>query len=82
MPNAVLFDVTLHCLHVYHVILHCLQVYCVILLYRLKTLVSLPLGVAVSSLTVTPGNTHILIGLRDGKLIIVGARRACGGQVK
>ena len=40
----------------------------------------MPLHVGVSCLAVTTGQTHILVGLEDGKLIVVGTDRNC--QVK
>ncbi|KAJ8319878.1 hypothetical protein KUTeg_001465 [Tegillarca granosa] len=40
----------------------------------LKNLTALPLHVPVHSLSVTNNNSHILAGLRDGKLIIVGVK--------
>uniref|UniRef100_A0A674B7R4 Neurobeachin-like protein 2 n=1 Tax=Salmo trutta TaxID=8032 RepID=A0A674B7R4_SALTR len=42
-------------------------------LYSLALAVSLPLKVAVRSVSVTRESSHILVGLQDGKLIVVGA---------
>ena len=49
-------------------------------LHELRTVTSMPLHVGVSCLAVTTGQTHILVGLDDGKLIVVGTDRNC--QVK
>lgn len=43
-------------------------------LFALKPLTALQLLVPIQCLTVTHGNSHILVGLRDGKLIIVGVK--------
>ncbi|XP_067686159.1 neurobeachin-like protein 1 [Haliotis asinina] len=43
-------------------------------LFGLKNLTTLQLLVPIQCLTVTNGNSHILAGLRDGKLIIVGTK--------
>lgn len=43
-------------------------------LFGLKPLSALQLLVPIQCLTVTNGNSHILVGLRDGKLIIVGIK--------
>ncbi|XP_045552936.1 neurobeachin-like protein 2 isoform X4 [Salmo salar] len=42
-------------------------------LYSLALAVALPLKVAVRSVSVTRESSHILVGLQDGKLIVVGA---------
>lgn len=39
---------------------------------RLKHVVTMPLHAPVRCLSITPGNTHLLAGLADGKLIIIG----------
>jgi len=49
-------------------------------LHELRTITTMPLHVGVSCLAVTTGQTHILVGLEDGKLIVVGTDRNC--QVK
>lgn len=41
---------------------------------RLKPLAALQLLVPIQCLTITNGNSHILVGLHDGKLIIVGVK--------
>ncbi|XP_064646322.1 neurobeachin-like protein 1 isoform X2 [Lineus longissimus] len=46
-------------------------------LFSLKTLRSISLHVPIQCLALTNGNSHILAGLRDGKLIIVGIKRQC-----
>ncbi|KAH3853615.1 hypothetical protein DPMN_096145 [Dreissena polymorpha] len=43
-------------------------------LFRLRQLTSLPLYVPVHCLAITNGNSHIMAGLRDGKLIIIGIK--------
>ncbi|XP_076450797.1 neurobeachin-like protein 1 [Babylonia areolata] len=43
-------------------------------LFGLKPLTALQLLVPIQCLTVTHGNSHVLVGLRDGKLIIVGVK--------
>ncbi|KAL5005989.1 hypothetical protein ScPMuIL_017147 [Solemya velum] len=43
-------------------------------MFGLKVVNCLPLHVPIQCLALTPGNTHILAGLRDGKLIIVGIK--------
>ncbi|XP_033101707.1 neurobeachin-like protein 1 [Anneissia japonica] len=40
--------------------------------YRLKVLASIPLNVPIQCLSLAPKNSHIFVGLRDGKLIILG----------
>jgi hypothetical protein len=43
-------------------------------IFRLRQLTSLPLYVPVHCLAITNGNSHIMAGLRDGKLIIIGIK--------
>lgn len=43
-------------------------------LFGLTLLTTIPLLVPIQCIASTPGNTHILVGLRDGKLIIVGTK--------
>ncbi|KAH3749005.1 hypothetical protein DPMN_183494 [Dreissena polymorpha] len=43
-------------------------------LFRLRQLTSLPLYVPVHCLAITNGNSHVMAGLRDGKLIIIGIK--------
>ncbi|KAK7507554.1 hypothetical protein BaRGS_00001489, partial [Batillaria attramentaria] len=43
-------------------------------LFSLKPLTALQLLVPIQCLTVTHGNSHMLVGLKDGKLIIVGVK--------
>ncbi|XP_025103761.1 neurobeachin-like protein 1 isoform X2 [Pomacea canaliculata] len=43
-------------------------------LFALKPLAALQLLVPIQCLTITNGNSHILVGLHDGKLIIVGVK--------
>ncbi|KAL4217498.1 Neurobeachin-like protein 1 [Mactra antiquata] len=43
-------------------------------IFGLKQVNSLPLYVPVHSLCITNGNSHLLAGLRDGKLIIIGIK--------
>lgn len=47
---------------------------------RLKPLSALQLLVQIQCLTLTNGNSHILVGLRDGKLIIVGVKGKQDGR--
>lgn len=44
-------------------------------LFGLRTLATLPLHVPITCLSITNSCTHILVGLRDGKLIVVGVRK-------
>jgi len=44
-------------------------------LHGLRTITTLPLQKPVYCISVTNGNSHILVGLQDGKLIIVGISR-------
>lgn len=43
-------------------------------LFGLSPQTTVPLLVPIQCIASTPGNTHILVGLRDGKLIIVGTK--------
>ena len=51
-----------------------------LLCFRLKTITTLPLHVEIQCVSITNGHSHILAGLKDGKLIIVGIKRP--SQVK
>ncbi|ELT90958.1 hypothetical protein CAPTEDRAFT_18825 [Capitella teleta] len=44
-------------------------------LFGLRTLSSMPLHVPITCLAVTNGNSHILLGLRDGNILIIGIKR-------
>ncbi|XP_066264160.1 neurobeachin-like protein 1 isoform X5 [Branchiostoma lanceolatum] len=44
-------------------------------LSSLKKLTSMPLHKQISCIFITPGNSHIMAGLEDGKLIIIGVAR-------
>ena len=48
---------------------------CAIFCYRLKTISTMQLKEAITCLTITTNNSHLLIGLRDGKLIVTGNKR-------
>lgn len=50
------------------------------LLVSLKTRATLSLHVEVQCVSITANNSHLLAGLKDGKLIIVGIKRP--SQVK
>ncbi|CAI9726854.1 1 isoform X1 [Octopus vulgaris] len=43
-------------------------------LFGLAVITTIPLLVPIQCIAFTPGNTHILVALRDGKLIIVGTK--------
>ncbi|XP_021366386.1 neurobeachin-like protein 1 isoform X2 [Mizuhopecten yessoensis] len=43
-------------------------------IFALKTLNSLPLHVPIHCIAITTSGSHILVGLRDGKLIIIGVK--------
>ncbi|XP_069107826.1 neurobeachin-like protein 1 isoform X1 [Argopecten irradians] len=43
-------------------------------IFALKTLTSLPLHVPIHCIAITTNGSHILVGLRDGKLIIIGVK--------
>ena len=53
---------------------------CLRLCFRLKTITTLPLHVEIQCVSITNGHSHILAGLKDGKVIIVGIKRP--SQVK
>lgn len=40
--------------------------------FRLKPVFDIPLHIPIQTVVVTPGNTHILAPLRDGKLAVIG----------
>lgn len=40
--------------------------------YRLKPVFDIPLHIPIQTIVVTPGNTHLLAPLRDGKLAVIG----------
>ncbi|XP_013384976.1 neurobeachin-like protein 1 [Lingula anatina] len=44
-------------------------------LFGLTTLTTLPLHIPIRSISITNGNSHILVALNDGKLIVVGIKR-------
>lgn len=44
-------------------------------LLQLRTINTMPLHIPITCLAVTNGNSHLLVGLKDGKLIIVGIKR-------
>ena len=44
-------------------------------LHGLRSVTTLNLQVPITCISVTHNNTHILVGLRDGKLIIVGVKK-------
>lgn len=39
--------------------------------YRLKPVFDVPLHVPIQTVVVTPGNTHLLAPLRDGRLAVI-----------
>lgn len=39
--------------------------------YRLKPVFNLPLHVPIQTVVVTPGNTHLLAPLRDGRMAVI-----------
>lgn len=51
-------------------------------LYGLKPVFDIPLHIPIQTAVVTPGNTHILAPLRDGKLAVVGLSTPRGNKNK
>lgn len=42
------------------------------LLFRLSPVYDIPLHVPIQAVAVTTGNTHVLVPLQDGKIIVLG----------
>jgi len=48
----------------------------------LKPVFDIPLHVPIQTVVVTPGNTHILAPLRDGRLAVIAVQLPSGGNKK
>ncbi|XP_020807546.1 uncharacterized protein LOC110183575 [Drosophila serrata] len=51
-------------------------------LHGLKPVFDIPLHVPIQTVVVTPGNTHILAPLRDGRLAVIAVQLPSGGNKK
>lgn len=49
---------------------------------RLKPVFDIPLHVPIQTVVVTPGNTHILAPLRDGRLAVIAVQLPSGANKK